>query len=89
MSGDSKELTDAQRLAAIAAQAGVVDRLDEQRAAAEKALRELVADARREGLLSKDLMQAAGWSRAKLAGVLNEAGVPPDRSAPRKRSTTT
>jgi hypothetical protein len=80
-----KEPTDEERLDAITAQAARVRELEAQRAAAERALRELVADARRAGLLTKDLGQTTGWSKGKMATVLTEAGIPGDRSAPRKR----
>jgi hypothetical protein len=74
-------------LADIRAAAARVKDLEEQLEKAKKDLREKTVSARRRGRLVEDIKEASGWSGPTVNKILRDAGIPPDRSAPRKRIT--
>jgi hypothetical protein len=64
-----------------------VQNLEKQLKEAKQELRSAVVSARRDGELISDIQQASGWSHQTVNTVVREAGIPADRSAPRKRRT--
>ncbi|WP_147328668.1 hypothetical protein [Kutzneria buriramensis] len=63
------------------------DELAEQLAKVEEQVQADAAAARLAGMLAIEISEATGWSRNKTNYVLRNAGVAPDRSAPRKRQS--
>jgi hypothetical protein len=72
-------------LADVRAAAARVKDLENQLEEAKEELREKSVAARRMGQLVGDIQQASGWSGPTINKILRNAGIPADRSAPRKR----
>ncbi|MGY6652833.1 hypothetical protein ACXIZN_11745 [Amycolatopsis sp. TRM77291] len=84
MNAPSQRLTAQERKARRERQTARVDELRRQLAEAEDELRAIVADDRRAGVLTKDLIADTGWSHDTIATILKRAGVVGGKNAPRK-----